>query len=660
MPIRWKLILAIGLPLLGLLSALLLLDYARLKSEAFTLTTTRATETAQRYAEALDSRLATIAQVARSAAALIELNPDLSDRDLYRILRAGLESQPAADAFALDFLPGQRTVAPFGPEPEPDVPPLPAPPAPAPERDDTFTPVAVRTAASPAPTIARLDAALSPSWDAPRRAWAAATQAREGRWTEPHPFPPRPGTQAVTFALPFTRDGAPRGVAAISTTLPALESLFAVAPTPEVSVFILSPDGAPLYSRIAQAYGSAIAGALATGADQPVLARLSTLAKGDGTALRTNLGPAGRGEPAVVFVARAPNSGWAIIGAVPEADVMRNVYAALRDRLLFGSLFVAVIVTLVLGVGLWIVRPIRLLAKAIGEVGDGNWSASAGKAAKGGDEIGDLSRAFNGMVGKIKEQVDELTTQSALREAVESELRIARSIQASLLPTDFPQSPLFDLFALNAPARYVGGDFFDFRTLDSGELVFTVADVSGKGVPAAMFMAVTRTLLRDLATTLSPAAALVRANAMLLEANPECMFVTLFLARYDPRSGRLTYANAGHPAPLLAPAAPSNSPPRQAAPPTGTVLGAIEGVTYTDATLTLNPGDRLVLFTDGVSEARATSGAFFGVERLAAILADNAPAPSEALCRAVLECVDTFQVDKRHDDVTVLSLRRTA
>lgn len=172
-----------------------------------------------------------------------------------------------------------------------------------------------------------------------------------------------------------------------------------------------------------------------------------------------------------------------------------------------------------------------------------------------GDEVGDLAASFASMKDALKKHIADLTTATAARERIESELRIARDIQMSILPKIFPPFPdraELDVFAAIVPAREVGGDLYDFFFVDGHRFCFLIGDVSGKGVPAAFFMAVTKTLIKVVAEREpDPGRILTTVNDELSADNDSCMFVTLFLAILDTRTGRLEFGNAGHNAPLL-------------------------------------------------------------------------------------------------------------
>jgi len=347
---------------------------------------------------------------------------------------------------------------------------------------------------------------------------------------------------------------------------------------------------------------------------------------------------------------------------IPEDDVTAPVYAELRRKTLFMLSGLGLSVLIVLLTAITITRPISRLAKGVREVASGDLEVQVADTGSR-DEIGDFARAFNRMVRDLKTHVAALTRETAAREAVESELRIARTIQASLLPRTFPPFPHrkeFELFAVNVPAKEVAGDFFDFYFLSDDQLLITIADLSDKGVPAALFMAVTRTLLKNLTTSGSgPAEALVRANDILAEDNDESMFVTLFLALYDTTTGRLQFANAGHNPPYLVRAQGRvESPDVMKA--TGLVLGVMEGQEYGEEEVDINVGDALVLYTDGVTEACPASGELYGEDRFEELLAQHASEKPERLCEIVVEDLDRHQRGNQYNDVTILILQRKA
>ncbi|MBR0649444.1 SpoIIE family protein phosphatase [Roseomonas terrae] len=252
------------------------------------------------------------------------------------------------------------------------------------------------------------------------------------------------------------------------------------------------------------------------------------------------------------------------------------------------------------------------------------------------------------------ELVRQALDQRLLLDRVVQELEVARRLQLDSLPSAFPVSPCFAIHAAMWPAKEVGGDFYDVLVLADGRVALMVGDASGKGVAAAIFVAMTRSLLRAAVSRgASPAEALAQANDMLAADNPTLMFATAFIALLDPASGLLRYANGGHNPPWLAGAAAQ----RALGGGDGIALGVVEGFAFDDREALLSPGDRLLLFTDGVTEADREDGSLFGDERLSATLASAADAPPEALVAHVAGAVADFAEGRpQADDITLLCL----
>ena len=242
--------------------------------------------------------------------------------------------------------------------------------------------------------------------------------------------------------------------------------------------------------------------------------------------------------------------------------------------------------------------------------------------------------------------------------ALQNELDVASRMQQSILPTRFPQGPEFQVFGNMEPARNVGGDFFDVLRLENGRIGVGVADVSDKGVPAALFMMSSRTLLKGAAIGNSgPGEVLHEVNDLLHQDNEASMFVTVVYAVYEPSTGELTYASGGHDAPLVVHADGSST----SLPLTGGIaLGVVPDFPFRQKTVTLSPGDTVVLYTDGVTEAVDGTGEQFGIERLREVFAAAPPKDSREANRAVFDAVHSFAGDTPvSDDVTCLTLRRS-
>jgi len=295
----------------------------------------------------------------------------------------------------------------------------------------------------------------------------------------------------------------------------------------------------------------------------------------------------------------------------------------------------------------------------------------AEKAAGGDDRpqdgLGMMASAFRKMSVRVRQQQQHLQELiNELREALkmkaayfqlQQELDIAREIQKSMLPLDFPvDHPRIQLHATMEPAKEVGGDFYDFFFIDERRLGVVIADVSGKGVPAALFMAISRTLLK--ATALfgsSPARCLENLNNLLAENNEKNLFVTVFYGILDIESGTFTYCNAGHNPPyLLRPDGGTELLPRT----NGMALAIMEDMPQTDAQIALAPGDSLFLFTDGVVEAQDSGNKLFEDPRLEATLHGCGGLPPDAVIGTVIQAVQDFVCDAaQFDDITCLAVR---
>ena len=258
----------------------------------------------------------------------------------------------------------------------------------------------------------------------------------------------------------------------------------------------------------------------------------------------------------------------------------------------------------------------------------------------------------------VQKQSDAYQKQQLERSRIETELTMASSIQAHMLPNIYPAFPErseFDIYAAMDPAREVGGDFYDFFLVDDDHLCLLIADVSGKGIPAALFMMASRIILASNAKLgKSPAEILKSTNDTICPNNPEEMFVTVWLGILELSTGRLTAANAGHEYPVLK---RSDGGFELIKDKHGFVIGGMEGMKYKEYELQLEAGSKLFLYTDGVPEATNAEKQLFGTERMLAALNEDVSAPPEELLKNVRRAVDAFVKDaEQFDDLTMLGL----
>ena len=279
---------------------------------------------------------------------------------------------------------------------------------------------------------------------------------------------------------------------------------------------------------------------------------------------------------------------------------------------------------------------------------------------KTGDEIETLSQSVLRMEISINEYIDNITRITAEKERIGAELNVATQIQANMLPRIFPPFPNrgeFDLYATMEPAKEVGGDFYDFFMIDNDHVALVIADVSGKGVPAALFMVIAKTLLKNQASvTSSPAEILAKVNMQLCENNDAQMFVTVWLVIYEISTGKVRAANAGHEYPALRRADGSFELLKDKH---GFVLGGMEGLRFTEYEFEIEPGGSLFVYTDGVAEATDTANKLFGTDRMLDALNKEPDAAPKELISNVKNSIDGFIGEApQFDDTTMLCIKR--
>ncbi|MFN0133670.1 MAG: SpoIIE family protein phosphatase [Phycisphaerales bacterium] len=639
--IRRKLMLGIGAPLLVLAAMSVLLDFRVQRKEALRRTEAYLSKESQYHAARFETQLQLLAQVARSTALFLDTHPIVPEAELYEILRRNVGQSPliygSCIAFEpLSFDPGRRLFAPYvykgvGSEP-----------------------------GRGADGLLRMDVADAYDYTEPKWEWFNGPRnSGKAMWTEPF-FDEGAGNVIMcTYVAPFFRDGTFRGTVNIDVKLEDLQEFAGTMHSGDVWTMILSRRGTLVSWRDPQLIMHETAASLGERLGRPDFADLGRRMTSGRTATERILSPDAARAPVLISYTPIRSTGWSFGTLVDEASVMGPVYLQTRQRAMIALGLSVAVVGIILSIGVWLTRPIERLAEAVRVLGSGGLDAPR-VAARGRDEIGDLGRAFNTMVGRLRAQVETLTHETRALESVESELRIARDIQRSLLPRVFPPFPErreFDLHAFNGAARRVAGDFYDFFFLPDGRLALIIADVCGKGVPAALFMAVARTVVRNLALNgHSPASLLDEANRTLEVENTRGLFLTLIVAFFEPSTGRMIYANGGHPRPYVLSA---DGGVRQFGKVTGTVVGVLGDQSWEEAEESLAPGDMVVMFTDGVPDARRPGGPMFGEERLAELLASLPGSPAAKVCDRIIEQLDDFATRDWPDDVTLLVLKRS-
>ena len=369
------------------------------------------------------------------------------------------------------------------------------------------------------------------------------------------------------------------------------------------------------------------------------------------------------GEEVFISFNTVQATGWKLAVILPKGEIVAPALKNARLSwyvsamvLLFGVILFAFMLRRVNRYSAELSYPIEHMAEQIKRVGDGNLDYHS--EIHTNDEIQTLSESFERMTLRLKDYISNLTAVTAEKERIGAELNIAKNIQASMLPRIFPAFPdrkEFDIYAMMTPAKEVGGDFYDFFMVDETHLAIIMADVSDKGVPAALFMVIGKTLIKD-HTQLNKKLddVFTEVNDLLCEANSEGLFITAFEGVLDLKTGEFTYVNAGHEMPFLY-RPETGYIPEKIRP--GFVLAGMEGVRYKSGVFQLNVGDRVFQYTDGVTEATNSDNQFYGMERLQAALNRCTDATPKETLQVIKEDIDRFVGDApQFDDITMLCL----
>lgn len=358
---------------------------------------------------------------------------------------------------------------------------------------------------------------------------------------------------------------------------------------------------------------------------------------------------------------------WHVVLAAPLDELEAPAFALVDRQLMLTALVALAAIAAGLVLGRLVAGPVKRLTRFARSLPEQNMleldvPAYTAQLPATGGEVGELSGAFRYMTNELSRNVRELVAAESLRQRLEGELSLARDIQYGMLPTKFPHGDTFVSAASMITAKEVGGDLYDFFFLDEHRLCFVLGDVSDKGVPAALFMSMTVTLVRSAlkAEGLPVDKALVRINDTLAQDNPRGMFVTLVIGVIDTRTGEVVWASGGHLPPLLLrPGAGGLEV--TALPASGDmVVGSFDGLPYRLLSVRLEPGDTFFLYTDGVTEAMNPDLEEYGEHRLFSVLRSvPEPDPAALIPRLMEDVAAHAEGAEQSDDITILALRFT-
>ena len=407
---------------------------------------------------------------------------------------------------------------------------------------------------------------------------------------------------------------------------------------------------------------------------ESVLKKIDDCAFGDGEAFHAELD----GQNIYMTARKIPSTGWLLCTAIHAEEITRPIgkvtsqsdqlFADARGEMTaqFKSLIINAIlaffaIALVVAAVAYLIsrtisKPIIRLTDTVKNTGKGDFDTKSEIDTR--DEIGDLARGFNKMQDDLRLYTENLKTVTAEKERIGAELNVATQIQEDMLPRIFPAFPQkkeIDLFASMEPAKEVGGDFYDYYLIDDNHLALVIADVSGKGVPAALFMVISKTLIKNRAMQGgTPAEILADVNNQLCEGNEANMFVTCWLGICDLSTGVLTAANAGHEFPAVC------GPDRKfelLKDKHGFVLAGMEGARYRDYEIQMQRGGSIFVYTDGVPEATDVNSEMFGTDRMLVSLNRCADEKPDVFIREVGDAVKEFTGEApQFDDVTMVGM----
>ncbi len=484
----------------------------------------------------------------------------------------------------------------------------------------------------------------------PERKWidamvAGLSKSEKPVWSDPHRQMGHPDSRAITFCYPILHEGHLVTIVTADLSIEWMEQkVESLRPYKNSMTSILCSGGGvigikdtALLEQIRKSF-----------AEDKELAALGEELKSGKDSLKRRLG---KGRE-VSFVVYGPlHNGWMLSIVCQYRDVLARSTQMQANLFIIGFLGLIILFVLCRIIIYRLVRPITQLSQSTLKMAKGDFSAQLPEI-KSQDEMKSLRDSFVYMQNSIADYIEELKTTTAANERMESELGVARNIQLGMLRTDFPPQ----LYALLNPAKEVGGDLYDFVYKDN-YLYFAIGDVSGKGVPASLMMAITRAALRFVSNLNLPMdETMARVNSSVYDINSNNMFVTLFVGRIDLKTGHMEFCNAGHNPILILP--PDGKPYFLKAKP-NLAVGLFEDFPYQSESVDLCAGTRIVAYTDGVNEAERADKNLFGNERLLQWAGTMEGSMSEQqVVESLYGAVKTFSDgNPQNDDITIMSVR---
>lgn len=482
-------------------------------------------------------------------------------------------------------------------------------------------------------------------------------QAKEEKivWTEPYDCPETPSHNLViSCILPFKflGDSKISGLVSISIELDVISQYINAVPIRnEGKLILISQGGLYLIHPDPEVHQKATIDDLAKKLNSPQLYLVEKrVLSGEAGYIEIPYSSIYQ-EPTLFFCAPVPNLKWGVCFAYPQDTLYKPIYDLQIMIILSGIAGMLIMGFLINKISGLSTMPLLRLTKIARQYGVGNFSDKVAENYSE-DEIGTLAKAFHNMRINLVAYIEKEKKVASEMQRSENELAIARQIQSSALPYDFPEHHAFQIHALMLPARQIGGDFYDFFFLNNNKIALVIADVAGKGITAALYMMRAKEIIKHMTQrTNSPKETFEVVNDILAEGNSSCMFMSAFYAVIDLETGEMEYVNAGHLPPFII----EDSKCRKITPEQNFILGARQGVSFQSEKIQLSKNSRLFLYTDGVTEAENTKSELYGEKRLEKVLQKDFVLPSDMI-NAVITDIQEFARDTtQSDDITMLS-----
>jgi phosphoserine phosphatase RsbU/P len=627
-PIIWKLIFGIGVPLLIIYGTILFLNFKWNTTSAIEQMKDYLVELTGHNAAILNTDFSKIAQYPIGISTMLEVMSEQNEKEIYSLLTEIVKGNTSINSMSVAYEPYAYN------------------------KKKRFAPYVYREESN----ILTTD--LSKDQDYCSADWYSIPMLlKKPYWSEPYYSQAADNTLLVTFSVPMYKNNKFLGIASANICLENLRETMESIEIMGGYTFMISQYGTYIYHPNERDIMRETIFSKAVKYDIEAM-RLYGREMIKGKSGVEPFNDPITGKKQWLVYSPVVSCSWSLAAVIPEKDILKVVYSRILRQMGVMVLGYLIIMLSVIGATFNITTPIRNLMKKTQRLATGDLDVQMVNI-RGNDEIHALAEVFNKMVIDLKHYINDLTNATKARESVESELRIARHIQESLIPRIFPPFPNrseFSLFARNIPAKEVAGDFYDFFFLDEDNLALIIADVSGKGVSASLFMAVTKTLIKGKANYVdSPETIMSQVNYDLCQENDAAMFCTTFMAVLNVKTGELTYCNAGHNNPYII---RENGEIMQMENTEGMALGIIDDCDYTTAKIKLMKNDLLYLYTDGVNEAMDKDGNEFSYERMEEFMKKMKESTPRETIEITMEAVKGFTVDEEQsDDITVMALR---